>query len=167
MSAPKSAIKIRSKGRTKKRQAAVDVEYVSNIDAAEYNIFELSRAAMRDVGKYINRLADAAGQNRPGMRRSRRVRGKGSTYRFTVPFAKIGLPHVDIGITHDTWYGVLAEIGGEGQEARHPLRNAVYSHIADIRKIEAQYLSAISKGQEACDKLIDEREMEGTGSGSN
>ena len=45
MSAPKSVTKINKNG----------VTYTSNVDAAKYYIFELSRAALRDVAKYVRR----------------------------------------------------------------------------------------------------------------
>ena len=43
MSAPKSVTKINKNG----------VTYTSNVDAAQYYIHELSRAALRDVGKFV------------------------------------------------------------------------------------------------------------------
>lgn len=43
MSVPKSVIKIK-KG---------NIEYISSVDRVQYTIAELSRAALRDVGKFI------------------------------------------------------------------------------------------------------------------
>ena len=49
MSAPKSVTKLKTKN------GSVEVEYTSDVDATEYYIHELSRAAMRDVGKFLAR----------------------------------------------------------------------------------------------------------------
>ena len=43
MSVPKSVVKVKKNG----------VEYTSNVDAAQYYIHELNRAALRDVGKFV------------------------------------------------------------------------------------------------------------------
>ena len=43
MSVPKSVVKVKKNG----------VEYTSNVDVASYYIHELSRAALRDVGKFV------------------------------------------------------------------------------------------------------------------
>ena len=45
MSAPKSVVKVNKNG----------VTYTSNVDAAKYYIHELSRAALRDVGKHVKK----------------------------------------------------------------------------------------------------------------
>ena len=82
MAVPKSVVRFRKGG----------VEYTSNVDFACYTIVELSRAAMRDVGKFIARTANSKAMKLPGLKKSRRVRGKTSTFRYTVPWAKSGLP---------------------------------------------------------------------------
>ena len=45
MSAPKSVVKIDKNG----------VKYTSNVDFCQYSIKELTRAALRDVGKFVKR----------------------------------------------------------------------------------------------------------------
>ena len=45
MSVPKSVVKVKKGG----------VEYTSNVDAAQYYIFELNRAALRDVAKFVKK----------------------------------------------------------------------------------------------------------------
>ena len=45
MSAPKSVVKIDKNG----------VKYTSDVEFCEYSIKELTRAALRDVGKFIKR----------------------------------------------------------------------------------------------------------------
>ena len=50
---------------------------------------------------------------------------------------------LQIGFKHDTWYGVLQELGTKGQPARHILRGTVMENLDDIRRVQGRYLSAI------------------------
>ena len=150
MSVPKSVIRFK-KG---------NITYTSNVDFACYTIVELTRAAMRDVGKFLTRKANDAAMKLPGLKKSRRVRGKTSTFRYTVPWAKTGLPHLEVGVTHDTWYGVDQEVGSSSQPKRSILKNAAHQNIAKIVEIESKYLSALEDEARAL-SLIDEGEYTG------
>ena len=152
MAVPKSVVRFRRNG----------VEYTSSVDRASYTIVELSRAAMRDVGKYLTRKANSAAMKLPGLKKSRRVRGRTSTFRYSVPWAKFGLPHLEVGVTHDTWYGVEQELGTSQQPKRQILKKAAQQNIATIIEIESQYLSALNDEDEAL-RLIDEGEYSGGG----
>lgn len=150
MAVPKSVVRFRKGG----------VEYTSNVDFACYTIVELSRAAMRDVGKFIARTANTAAMKLPGLKKSRRVRGRTSTFLYKVPWAKSGLPHLEVGVTHSTWYGVEQEMGNSGQPKRSILRNSAHDNIAKIIEIESKYLSALEDEAKAL-SLISEEEYEG------
>lgn len=150
MSVPKSVIKFK-KG---------NIQYTSNVDFACYTIVELTRAAMRDVGKFLARKANDAAMKLPGLKKSRRVRGKTSTFRYEVPWAKTGLPHLEVGVTHDTWYGVEQELGSSSQPKRSILKNAAQQNLATIIEIESKYLSALEDEAHAL-SLIDEGEYKG------
>lgn len=150
MSVPKSVVRFK-KG---------NIEYTSSVDFACYTIVELSRAAMRDVGKFLARKANDAAMKLPGLKKSRRVRGKTSTFRYEVPWAKTGLPHLEVGVTHDTWYGVDQELGSSSQPKRAILKNAAHQNIAKIIEIESKYLSALEDEAHAL-SLIDEGEYKG------
>jgi len=152
MSAPKSVVRFRKNG----------IEYTSNVDFACYTIVELSRAAMRDVGKFLARTANSKAMKLPGLKKSRRVRGRTSTFLYRVPWAKTGLPHLEVGVTHDTWYGVEQEMGSSGQPKRSILRNSAQHNIAQIIEIESKYLSALESEARAL-SLIDEGEYAGGG----
>lgn len=52
MGIPKSVIRLKKDG----------VEYVSSVDKASYTINELTRSAMRDVGKFIVRRCNERAQ---------------------------------------------------------------------------------------------------------
>ena len=152
MSVPKSVVRFRKNG----------VEYISSVDKANYTIVELTRAALRDVGKFLARTANTAAMKLPGLKKSRRVRGRTSTFLYNVPWAKIGLPHLEVGVTHDTWYGVDQELGTSSQPKRAILKNSAQLNIPQIVEIESQYLSALENEAEAL-RLISEEEYHGGG----
>ena len=150
MSVPKSVVKFKG----------TNVEYTSNVDFACYTIVELSRAAMRDVGKFITRTANSKAMKLKGLKKSRRVRGATSTFRYKVPWAKTGLPHLEVGVTHSTWYGEEQELGSSKQPKRAILRNSAHDNIAKIVEIESKYLSALEDEARAL-AMISEGEYEG------
>lgn len=152
MSVPKSVVRFSKDG----------VTYTSSVDRASYTILELTRAALRDVGKYVARTANSEGMKLKGLKKSRRVRGRTSTFRYVVPWAKEGLPHLEVGVTHDTWYGVEQELGTSNQPKRQILRNSVHDNIAQIIEIESKYLSALENEANAL-RLISEEEYKGGG----
>lgn len=152
MSVPKSVVRFRKGG----------VEYTSSVDRASYTILELTRAALRDVGKYLARTANTEAMKLPGLKKSRRVRGRTSTFLYNVPWAEKGLPHLEVGVTHDTWYGTEQELGTSQQPKRQILRNAAHNNIAQIVEIESKYLSALEDEAKAL-RLISEKEYTGGG----
>lgn len=152
MSVPKSVVRFKKDG----------VTYTSSVDRASYTIVELTRAALRDVGKYLTRTANKAASKLPGLKKSRRVRGRTSTFLYNVPWAKKGLPHLEVGVTHNTWYGVEQEMGSSNQPKRQILKNSAQQNIAQIVEIESQYLSALEDEAKAL-RLISEEEYSGGG----
>ena len=150
MSVPKSVVKFKGS----------NVEYTSSVDFACYTIVELTRAAMRDVGKYIVRMANRDAMKLPGLKKSRRVRGRTSTFLYNVPWAKSGLPHLEVGVTHNTWYGVEQEMGSSKMPKHGILSNTARENIAKIVEIESQYLSAMEDEARAL-RLISEEEYTG------
>lgn len=152
MAVPKSVVRFRRNG----------VVYTSSVDRASYILVELVRAALRDSGKYIVRTANSAAMKLPGLKKSRRVRGRSSTFLYNVPWAKSGLPHLEVGVTDDTWYGVQQELGDSRQPKRQILRNSTQNNIAQIIEIQSQYLSALEDEAEAL-RLINEKEYTGGG----
>ena len=156
MSVPKSVVRFRTK------QGKTTIEYTSSVDRAQYTILELTRAALRDVGKYLARTANSRAMKLPGLKKSRRVRGRTSTFLYNVPWAKSGLPHLEVGVTHDTWYGVEQEVGSSTQPKRQILKKSAQENIAQIVEIESQYLSALEDEAKAL-RLISEEEYSGGG----
>ena len=152
MSAPKSVVKFKGS----------NVEYTSKVDFACYTLVELSRAAMKDVGKFITRTANRDAMKLHGLSKSKRVRGLSSTFRWKVPWAKTGLPHLEVGVTHNTWYGEEQEMGSSRMPRLGILTNAARANIAKIVEIESQYLSGLSDEARAL-SMISEGEYSGGG----
>ena len=152
MSVPKSVVRFK-RG---------NVVYTSSVDRASYTILELTRAALRDVGKFAARKANSEAMKLPGLDGHKRVKGNTSAFKYKVPWAKDGLPHLEIGIIDNTWYGVQQELGTSRQPKRGILRNAVHDNIAQIVAIESQYLSALEDEARAL-ALISEEEYHGGG----
>lgn len=152
MSVPKSVVRFSKNG----------VTYTSSVDQVNYTLIELVRAALRDSGKFIARTANSSAMKLPGLKRSRRVRGRTSTFLYKVPWAKAGLPHLEVGVTHSTWYGTEQEMGSSTQPKRQILRNSAYDNIPKIIEIQSKYLSALESEARAL-ALISEGEYSGGG----
>ena len=152
MSAPKSVVKIKKGG----------VEYTSNVDFVCYNIFELSRAAMRDVGKYLASLMRSKARKLPGSKKDKFVRYRTAGIIYKVPYDPNGLPHVEIGTKEDSWYTEEHERGSSAQPRRGIMKDTAYANLAQIIEIESKYLSALEDEAEAL-RLISEEEYSGGG----
>ena len=149
MPLPKSNMKINKKG----------IQYTSNIDQASYTIKELSRAALRDVSRMIRYKVIAKLRTLPGMRKGKRAKNVvGSWLRKREGDLQLGMGNTKKGTSGETWYGIKGELGTSNQPKRGFLKETVMENIGEIKKIESQYLSAIS-GEDA-QRLIDESEEE-------
>lgn len=146
MPLPKSVTKINKDG----------VQFVSNVDRAQYTINELSRAALKDVAKLIRKRMIQKLKKLPGLRRGKRV------YSSTQYWVRKRETDLQIGFKHDTWYGVEQELGTSQQPKRGILRDTVYENIDQIQIIQGKYLSAIEDENRARG-LIDEAEEVGDG----
>lgn len=134
------------------------VELTSNVDRANYLITELTRAAMRDVAKYVLRIVRA---NVRGIsNQTRKMRYATTRYQYWIRKREcdlqLGIENTAKG-AETAWWADQAELGTGGQPKRGFLRSAVYDNIEMIRKIEAQYLSAIEDEMNAA-SMVDESE---------
>lgn len=141
MPLPKSVVKINRKG----------VKFESSVNRAEYTLTELTRAALRDIGKLLtfkarDKVRDIANRS---MKRSKRVR---NAWQFWNRRRSVDLI---VGIKHDTWYGVDQELGTDGQPKRDILRKTVFENLQLIREIQARYLKHIEDELQA-ERHIDE-----------
>lgn len=141
MAMPKTVTKVTKDG----------ITFTSNVDKSQYTIQELTRGALRDCAKLIRRRMIDKLKELPGMKRNKRL------YRSTQYWVRKWESDLQIGFKHDTWYGAESELGTNGQPARGILRDTVYENIDELRKIQAQYLSAITT--DSAGNLIDESEF--------
>lgn len=139
MGLPKSVVKIKKDG----------VEFTSNVDRVNYTIVELTRAALRDVGRLVCNRA-----------RQRVKKNTGRLAKNTQYWVRKKECDLQVGFKPGGWYGIFQELGTEKQPKIGALFNAVSENIDTIRDIEGKYLSAIEDEQQAL-SLINEGEYEG------
>ena len=139
MSAPKSVTKINKNG----------VTYTSNVDAAQYYIYELSRAALRDVGKFVR--TKWRGIYYSNFRRHTGDAGKAVSYKVisgkstTAPRVQIGLKAGKV----DGFYAYFQEFGTSRTPRLGLLTHSVEDNIATIVEIESKYLSGLEDEAQA------------------
>lgn len=152
MSAPKSVTKINKNG----------VTYTSNVDACQYYIHELSRAALRDVGKFIRTKWRQIYYEH--FTRHSGDGGKATNYNViaskstTAPRVQVGLKTGKV----DGFYAYYQEFGSSKQPRLGLLTGLVEDNVATIVEIESKYLSALESEAEAL-ALIDESEYSDDG----
>lgn len=151
MGAPKSVIKMNKNG----------IQYVSEVDKCQYYIHELTRAALRDVGKFIARTFRTSyyahfkrHTGRAGRATKYKVWSSKST---TAPRVEIGLKTGQV----DGFYGYFQEFGTDRTPRLGLLKKAAQENIDEIIKIESQYLSALNGDESGARSLVDESDYEG------
>lgn len=146
MALPVSVTKIRTK------QGAIQVEFISNVDRANYAIGELTKSALRDVKKFVLRVARRELSTQMHVRTGKLRKGTQGWVK-----KENGSWVLQVGFKPEAWYGIFQEFGTVKFAKLGILTNAVEDNIDQIRTIEAQYLSAIEDEQKAI-SLIDESE---------
>ena len=125
------------------------VEFISSVDRVNYTIKELSRAALRDVGKFVCKTFR---QSFYGHFKRR----KGFVGRFTQYWVR------HVGVKPNAFYGGFQELGTSKTPKLGFLSSAVQDNIQEIVEIESQYLSALEDEARAL-ALISEEEYQGGG----
>lgn len=126
------------------------IEYLSNCDRIQYTIKELTRAALRDTGKYICKMT------RKKVRRKTGRLAKNTQYWVR---SKQETPDLQVGFKPGGFYGLYQEIGTVKYKKIAALSDSTESGISEIQKIQQQYLSAV--GTESAESMIDEGEYQG------
>lgn len=148
MSIPPSVTKI-----TKDR-----IEFTSNVDRVSYTMKELCRAALRDVGKFVCKRFRQSYYNH-----FKRIKGRVGKYtQYWVKYKQQDSPNLQVGVKPGAFYGGFQELGSSKTPRLGLLSSAVQDNIAEIIKIESQYLSALKDEAEAL-ALISEEDYEGGG----
>lgn len=147
MSVPKSVTKVTKDG----------IKFTSSVDRVNYTLHELTRAALRDVGKFVLKKFKASYYGKY-------KRKKGNVGKYTQYWvrSKQKEPNLQVGIKPNAFYGGFQEVGTSKMPREGFLSKAVEENIADIIQIESQYLSALENEAIAL-SLIDEEDMEGSG----
>ena len=157
MAIPKSITKISKDG---------NVVYTQSVDRVNYTIRELTRAALRDVGKYVCKQFRLAFYSH--FKRHSYTVGTGTQY-WVRHNSKYGQKEVElqVGLTNgskkhhrNAFYGGFQELGTSKQPKLGLLTHAVQDNIATIIEIESQYLSALEDEAKAL-SLISEEDYEG------
>lgn len=143
MGLPKSVTKIK-KG---------NVEFVSNVDRVNYTLNELTRAALRDVGKFI---CNKFRSKYYGIFK----RKKGKVGRYNQYWVRKKECDLQVGLKPFAFYGGFQELGSSKTKKLGLLQKTVEENIDQIRLIQGKYLSAIEDENRALG-LIDEKEYEG------
>lgn len=163
MSAPAKQTKISyKKGKT-------EVLYESNLDAAQYYIYELCRAALRDVGKFVAlKFRELYYQH---FKKHSGRAGKVTMYQV-ISGKNTTAPRVQVGIKAkrvDGFYAYFQEFGtSTGNVPRLGLlTKAVQNNIDGIVKIESQYLSGLSDEADRLAKIVNENEYGGDADGED
>ncbi len=157
MPTPKSVIKVKNG----------NVTYTSECDKCEYYIHELTRAALRDVAKYVK--AQFKQNFYSVFKRRTGAAGKATSYKVWSN-ARTEFPRVDIGLRNgdkspEGFYAYFQEVGTK--DGRVPklkiLQNSVENNVAEIIKIQSQYLSALDGDDTEIEALIHEGDYEEEG----
>lgn len=116
------------------------IEYVNNVDAVNYTLKELIRAALRDCGKlFCNRFRQD--YYKSFKRRKGRV-GKFTQYWVR---SKQEIPDLLVGIKPSAFYGGMQEFGSSKTPRLGLMTKTVQENIDNMQKIQAQYLSALNQ----------------------
>ena len=152
MSVPKSVVKVKKNG----------VEYTSNVDACEYYIYELNRAALRDVAKFVRSKWRIALYDQ-----FERHTGRAGGVVKSIVLARkdTKYPRVEMGLKKgkpNGFYGFYQEFGTSKTPRYGILSDTVENNVAKIVEIESKYLSAL-EDEAAALALINEGEYEDDG----
>ena len=127
MAMPKSVVRISNKN---------GVTFIDNVDRTQYTLRELTRAALRDTGKFVcNRFR----KNYYSVfkRKKRRV-GRATQY-----WVRKRENNLQVGIKPNGFYGGFQELGSSKTKKLGLLQKSVKENIPMIVKIQSQYLSAL------------------------
>lgn len=130
-----------------------NVEFLDNSDRCNYSIDELTRAALRDVGKFV------CGKFRKSYYTNFKRR-TGRIGKYTQYWVRRKECDLQVGLKPNAFYGRYQELGTSKQRRYGLLQKSVQDNIAEIVRIESQYLSALEDEANVL-SLISDEEYEG------
>ncbi|WP_156118501.1 HK97-gp10 family putative phage morphogenesis protein [Paenibacillus sp. FSL P4-0081] len=125
------------------RSSRNGVEFISNIDRTQYTMKRLQAAALTEIGSYIRKKMIAKAKLQRNMKRSKRIAASFQYWR------RKRENDLQIGIKHNTWYGVNQELGTRNHPKKAILMNTVFENVDDIRRIAGIYIAAIEDENKA------------------
>lgn len=134
-----------------------NVEFTSNVDRVNYTLDELTRAALRDCGKFICHT----------FRRSYYglfSRKKGNVGRYTQYWVRRKDKDLQVGIKPNAFYGGFQELGSSKTKKLGLLKETVQDNIPKIIEIQSKYLSGLESESKAL-SMINEQEYKGGADG--
>lgn len=160
MAIPKSVTKVSKDGH---------VTYTQSVDRVNYTIRELTRAALRDVGKFV--CKQFRNSYYAHFRKNTYKIGRATMYwvRSNTKYQKhidllVGISNGENGKNPNGFYGGFQELGTSHQPRLGLFTHAAQDNIAKIIEIESQYLSALEDEARAL-SLISEEDYEGNADG--
>lgn len=130
---PKSVVKFNKNG----------FEYTSSVDKVNYTLRELTRAALRDVGKFVCRVFRQKYY-------AKFRRKKGFVGKFTQYWVKTkGEIYLEVGLKPNAFYGGFQELGTKDIPKEGLLAASVEENVNKIIEIESQYLSGLEDESKA------------------
>lgn len=133
------------------------ITFVDNVARTQYTLKELTRAALRDTGKYVcSRFRTSYYAN--FKRKKRRV------WRYTQYWVRKREGNLQVGVKPNGFYGLFQEFGSSKTKKLGLLQKSVKNNIPMIVKIQSQYLSALESEARAI-ALIRDKEYKGGADG--
>ena len=137
MGVPKSVTKVSKDG---------NVKFTSNVNTVEYTITELTRGALRDVGKFVAKQFRISFYSHFKKFNGAVGRGAGYVVWRKDNTLKVGIAKMWKGVTIGQ-SAISQELGSNltGEKKLGLLRKAVMNNISTIIEIESKYLSELNK----------------------
>lgn len=134
-----------------------NIEFISNVDRVNYTLKELTRAALRDTGKFLcNRFRSGY----YGIFKKK----KGKVGKYTQYWVRKKDLDLQVGLKANAFYGGFQEFGSSKTKRVGLLSKTTESNIAKIVEIQSKYLSSL-ENEAAALALIDEQEYKGGADG--
>ncbi len=129
------------------------IEYISSFDRAEYTLYQLARAALRDSGKLVCKETKKKVKRRTG-----------KSLRWIQYWVRKKEGDLLIGYKPPSFYLGYKELGVRKKKMpkEDMLHSAVKENINEIRKIQGKYLKEIENENRAL-SIISESDYEGEG----
>lgn len=135
------------------RKGKTTIKYTSNVDRVKYTLSELTRAALRDVGKYLAKEFRLAYYGHFKKRR-------GKVGKYTQYWVRKKDCDLQIGLKPNAFYGGFQEKGSSKTPALGLLSKVTQDNIATIVEIQSQYLSSLESEAAALAKISEEEYKE-------